>query len=597
MLKPIFLTLLLSVQVFAAGSEKPQHLRRFNPSKISIQIADRALQNQIDVGSAFKVYPLPGEITWKESPYKSETWCFYFQSMDVIGHLLNAYEMTSNIAYLEKARDWIRRWNDRNISTIHLPKWLLESSVYVFPYLKNSFRCQVWDDHSVANRVVQMIHFMELYKTSPIFDEKIAKNVMNSLSQHGEFLAYDIFYNSNNHGIFQDRALIELASIYPENSKASKWYEKGLDRLIKHAQKDVSPTGVHREHSPTYHLIVMNLFKDILPFLKESDPKKETLRKIILDMEAFLALVLSPNGKIPNIGDSSPTIVSQKTTPSVEHPHLKYVLSGGKEGKEPPLFFAALDAGTAIFRNSWTTDPMIFFMITSAMNSRVHKHADDLSFVLDVGGSNFFVDSGKFNYVENDPYRIYFRSPMAHNTIVVDGKSYSLKDEQAGKARIEKTPAPNYIIASHDLYPGVHIQRSVAYVKKNFFLIEDQITSNVRHDYEQMFQIGNDIQIEGDSNITLTDKNKNTVQLTQLLETTRTSARGSENPIRGWYSSRFNKKIPITTLAYKRSGNNVEFKTVIAVNAKVQIKDFLFISESKAEITYADGKQEIVDLK
>ena len=121
------------------------------------------------------------------------------------------------------------------------------------------------------------------------------------------------------------------------------------------------------------------------------------------------------------------------------------------------------------------------FYSQQLIHSNVHKHADDLSFLLTYGKTDFFVDSGKYNYNETDAYRKYFRSSLSHNTITVDGQSYPLGNRQVNKSRIDhyKTASTySYVTGSHDLYDGVSIQRTVIYLKKmNSFLIHDVMTS------------------------------------------------------------------------------------------------------------------------
>ena len=100
----------------------------------------------------------------------------------------------------------------------------------------------------------------------------------------------------------------------------------------------------------------------------------------------------------------------------------------------------------------WDVNTPFYFLFTAGYHSNTHKHADDLSFLLSYGKTDFFVDSGKYNYNEANVYRKYFRSTMAHNTITVDGKSYPLTKEQVNKSRIDHyktTSSYSYVIGSH----------------------------------------------------------------------------------------------------------------------------------------------------
>ena len=55
-----------------------------------------------------------------------------------------------------------------------------------------------------------------------------------------------------------------------------------------------------------------------------------------------------------------------------------------------------------------------------------HGHADALSLVLNVGGTEILKDPGTCVYNGSPEWRDFFRSTHAHNTIVVDDASVSM---------------------------------------------------------------------------------------------------------------------------------------------------------------------------
>ncbi len=84
--------------------------------------------------------------------------------------------------------------------------------------------------------------------------------------------------------------------------------------------------------------------------------------------------------------------------------------------------------------------PWWYFAQTASFHSRVHKHADDLSFVWSDRGLPILVDPARFAYSGKtergsdlakqgfwyaDPKRIYVESTRAHNTVEIDGRSYN----------------------------------------------------------------------------------------------------------------------------------------------------------------------------
>ena len=261
--------------------------KRTQPNSNSITIADKLVNNELYVNSIWPTYPFTDQLTWRENPYNDESWVFYLHSLDLVGFLMNAYEKNPSQVYLEKA------------------KWYIESWMAANPSPDNQASTYAWDDHSTANRVVNMIYFWHYYKNSSIYDPVFEQSLIDMLEKHGDFLADDRHYTAhNNHGIFQDRSLIELALLFPNMENSQYWYNKAMDRLMIHVQNDVTPSGVHKEHSPDYHNITLDLFRGVSDFITQFDRKSDELTNTITKMEDYLAYLIKPDGTLPMLGDS-----------------------------------------------------------------------------------------------------------------------------------------------------------------------------------------------------------------------------------------------------------------------------------------------------
>ncbi|MBS4200633.1 heparinase II/III family protein [Bacillus sp. FJAT-49732] len=539
--------------------------KRSKANKNTLDNAEKILRNELFVHSAWPTVKI-GKVTWKEDPYNDITWCFYLHSLDIVGYLMLAYEINPNKEYLEKAKYFIGSWVKTN------------------PTKKDQVSPFAWKDHSVANRVVNIIHFWQHYKDSDIYDESFANLIIRTLIKHGDYLEDDRHHTFiNNHGIFQDRSLIELAVLFPDLPNSEKWYEKAINRFMVHVKKDVSPSGVHLEHSGAYHIVVMNLFRSINDFLKFHNKETTKLSDLIIKMEDYLAYLVKPDGKIPITGDSGPDGITYLNEDIISNPKLLYTRTKGRSGIQPYDDIVYTDAGIAIFRSNWSfNDRQLYLKFIAGFHSRTHKHADDLSVLLSIGKTDFLVDSGKYNYQEKNPYRRYFRSTMAHNTVTVNRKSYEIEDEQVGKSKIisfSYNEEYSHVSGIHTLYPGVKIKRTILYLKQSeAVLIFDEITSLKLRTYSQIFNIGKDVNTSK-----ITKKNilldsildGKTIELIQLNHVTEFKQyKGNDEPIFGWQSSVFNKKYPITQIQFSNKGTDLEYRTIINTNIDNGIKYF-----------------------
>ena len=152
--------------------ESHVYVKRTTPNSKSIELAENLVEkNEIYLMRYWEVFTFDGELAWDEDPFNDWTWQFYFHSLRMVSHLLNAYEMSSNISYLEKAQWFIESWMEHN------------------PNPRNQASDRAWDDHSTANRISTMIYFWDNYRNSEIYDNVFSVELLNMLRKHGEYTA------------------------------------------------------------------------------------------------------------------------------------------------------------------------------------------------------------------------------------------------------------------------------------------------------------------------------------------------------------------------------------------------------------------------
>jgi len=517
---------------------------------------------------------------WSEDPFNDRTWRFYFHSLRMVSFLLNAYEWTGNSDFLNRSQQFIESWYEHNPS----PK--LEANEIA------------WDDHSAANRLTTLIYFWDLYRTSNVFDEVFAQKFHHILYLHGSYTADKNNYLENhNHGIFQDRALLQLSLLFPSIPESSYWYVLAMNRLYSQIDFGVTESGFHKEHSPSYHFLVLQMFAEIYQFLLHYGEDNTRLYQTVYSMEGSYVLMTKENGKVPMLGDSVETnIYGYKYEPI--HPWMKFVLTRGVEGEEPTHGCVAIeDAKVAIIQTSLHENESYYLMMTGAFHSRVHKHADDLSFVLSLNNEDIFVDSGKYNFDEKDPYRMYMRSSFAHNTVSIEGLAYDLRQEDFfdNPVILEKTDLDGgcKISMQHTLYPDVVITRSVWMLSEHLTIIQDQIESSRTQKFIQHFNIDSKHSVELDSSNNFSIRTEGGQLLSMRLfsqDYESVYAFGSTNPLRGWQSKIFNTVEPIHWLGFEQEGKNIEFLTII--NSHENSKVVNLRSTSSEDCIHVEFEQE-----
>jgi len=187
----------------------------------------------------------------------------------------------------------------------------------------------------------------------------------------------------------------------------------------------------------------------------------------------------------------------------------------------------------------------------------------------------------------------------------VDDEYYDVRNAgNIGKSIIEKyviSSNYSYVKASHTLFDGVKITRSVIFFNDGAIYFHDNIESNDSHEYTQIFNVGKDVYINDTdaNNVYLSSVIDNSsLTLTQLIEVSEyQSYTGSNDPIRGWQSTTFNQVSPITTLNFQQEGKDITFETVI--NIGLHIIDVDYFQEESEDIfvfTFESGRTERIEI-
>ncbi|MEH6938151.1 Ig-like domain-containing protein [Bacillus sp. JJ664] len=539
--------------------------KRSGITKDTVLNADRILNGELFVSPKYPFYKPYKAINWKEDPYKNTTWRLYYQSLDTLSYLTNAYEVTKDPKYLTYGFSLIQSFWKANGN----PARPTDSYTY--------------NAHALANRTNNLLYFYHYYISSPIVTYSSKQYLKTVLRKHGTYLNSSKYYNlKTNHGYFQDRSLFELASYFPEETTSVQWKSNAVYRTKTHIKRDFTPEGLHKEHSPQYFLVVLNLVQDMNKIAEDA----ELTQFLLKEQNAFSKLVLS-NFTIPRLGDSDQTKLPKTTSYSVLDPEFEYVLTKGKQGKQPSLV-SNISNSVAVIRDGWGTSTSSLLFTTSNF-STTHKHADDLSFILTQKGKEIFTDSGKYNYDTKDAYQKYLRSTFAHNVVTVDGKSYPISSSNVGKAKMTNfidNPDHVIVMGEHTIYNGVRVYRTIVYLKnKKVTLIQDEIISDAKHKTNQVFNIGQTVSTQTlDSNTVLLN---NSMTMKQHVQSNLVEYYGQKSPIRGFGSTLFNNLYPIKQLDFESNGNNVQYFTSLSSTPNT-VSQFS-LNEDLYTISMSDG--------
>jgi len=499
------------------------------------------------------------KLSWRRSPFGGTGSMdrLLFHSLYWVQELLEAYHETRLEEYLEQAKRITGKW---------ISECLYAEKEDV-----------LWDDHGTALRAITLCRLWGVSLAGEPVGAPFMGDLLSALERHARKLAHPLFYRpGHNHGVVQAYALLAVGLLLPNHPDSIGWVRSGLSRLEKQMAENVSPEGVHREHSPAYHFFVLRHFLCAFDLARShgrsfSAVFQVRLRKMIRCGAHFV----KPDGMLPPLGDTPRTsperITKEELTAwsgrAVEE--YLYSISSGREGRPPEssgVFFPG--GGVAIFHSGWGENiPVVeehYLAYRVSTYDTSHKHRDVFSFDLYAYGSDLIVDSGG-PYRYGDKERKYFLSTSAHNTVVVDDA-----DQRIGESRVHRwvhTSAFDLLDAEHQNYPGVRHRRALFFLRPDYYILLDRIESDRPHRYSQLFHFRPSLRVEIDGNAVYTADPSGgaTVKLVPLSVSDLGFLlhRGSLDPRRGWVCTGDQEMAPASVVEYQRSGRSAVFAVLI----------------------------------
>lgn len=387
--------------------------------------------------------------------------------------------------------------------------YLLKNWIEKFPAYKfKDVESLAYHDEGTAIRLLFWLKYY--YK---VFDKLSSddKNYLNeNIVEQSKILTNNQFYSGvNNHGMFQDIAIIAYTIFDDDNFYENELFKTSLQRITQYFQEVFTSEGVHKEHAPSYHILVLHNLKHVILALRNADYKDDKvdfLESIYKKGEQYIINVTMPNFKLPKISDSTETDMTKtvRYRDLFDTEEYKYVTSGGKEGKETPGgIFAYPKSGYFIAKEGWKENSS-YLLFLASYHMHYHKHTDDLSFIL-YKDRPIFIDSGPHNYNYKNELTQYGYSAFAHSTLVLNDKSLPRTDFKFNDVYIEKHSIEGNSFSvtgiNKRFKDTVHKRTISGTLNEDIYELEDIIESNNRNQYKLLFQISGDLDLYKHNNI------------------------------------------------------------------------------------------------
>lgn len=369
-----------------------------------------------------------------------------------------------------------------------------------------------WHPFTISVRIVNWLHAVSAFEAQLQTDEPFRKRLLGSLYGQAQVLAADLELDVRGNHLLKNLRGLLWAGVAFEGAEPQSWFQRAMELLPQELDEQVLRDGGHFERTPAYHLIVLKDCLEIGIWLRRNRENSPAwLDDAVRRMLDYLMAILPPGGQLPLLKDTAwdaaPAPSKLLAAGSIYLDDPVYKLTN-----EPGLYCFLLfgTAGLEKFR-AWPNNRQARGSLALAESNHfvmrdegsgeylildagkpcpdylpAHAQADLLTYELSIDGQRIVVDSGVYEYAEG-PWRDYFRSTRAHNTVEVAGENQS---EVWGSFRVARRARPGGVFwqeagdcvmlrGEHDGYSRLPVplthRRTVVWRRNHFWLIADEL--------------------------------------------------------------------------------------------------------------------------
>lgn len=345
-------------------------------------------------------------------------------------------------------------------------------------------------DETTAQRLMQIVTLLDDHGS--FLDEQRRDGLTDVAARTAWLLLDEGFYGgANNHGMFQDLALLRYAARPDVGSGPPQRHaaDVALGRLETYFSECFTRDGVHVENSPGYHFMVARFLRDVVPVMARLDPRRgERLRTIYEAAERFGVHSVLPDGRISPLGDTKVVVLADTTHRSTfSGAEFRYAVTRGSRGRRPRERTVVFpEGGYAMHRTAWGDPNAYVATFKAAYLSQFHHHGDDLALTIFGRGRWLLGEAGPYGYDYHEPMTRYAFSQFAHNTVVVDGRSLPRVDATpGGVSLVDHTPERGEafldLVGTNERFAHARHDRRVQVREPNGDL-QVTVTDTVEHD-------------------------------------------------------------------------------------------------------------------
>ena len=493
-----------------------------------------------------------GNLDWTyRGPNGDREWALFTNRHFVLLGLKKAYAEYGKPDYMAYMNAFLTDWIEANMPAPEGP------DEYAMP--------EPWQPMSTASRLLQVWPQLYYYfLDEPLFDDSTRLLMLSTVHAQAEHLKR-YHRQKHNHAVKEMAGLGHAAAAWPEFRNAAAWSAYSIETLKAEIERQVYPTGVQKELSSHYQRTVLEYVAQYVAFSTAAGVElPDDFVALAEAMADYLARTMKPDGHVIVNNDADADFVRDKLLAFAEQfdrGDWRYIASAGDAGLAPtglPSSYYPY-AGQLVSRSNWTEAAHWSFFDAGPWGIS-HQHNDRLHLSLSVGQRNLLVDTGRVNYIKDNPLRRHIVSSAAHNVILIDGAGQGPQLPERTQPALESAiVAPDYdfaVASTGDNFPTIEgtaaHTRALLYLRDRYWLVVDRIETDRPRRIQVLWHFHPDVTLAsaaggGVRSVDADVANLSIAPLGGERWSTEIVKGRMEPDVQGWYSPVYNTVVPAPT--------------------------------------------------
>lgn len=561
-------------------------------------ISERILSSGYD-RYGFSIPSITPPLDWGAN---NRSFSYHLHAWDAVADLLIAYSLWGERKFMDASLAHIRAWVDLFQVPVIERHSVEELDALVTPHMPIE-----WYDMAVGRRAYRLAYIMDFLAREPDSSDEELALFWRALRFHLKLLGREHFFRKHtNHGLYQALGHLAAARRLMGLPGMAEEVELAQQRVIAVLDAHFASDGAHKEHSPGYHYMLMGT---IMNAQRAGLLEGAEIERRLDAVQDALVWMVKPDLCLSTFGDTDPRYLErgEDIASLYQDPAIRYVISAGSIGTPPKTGVRALHEGGYAFarlhaRGAEAPPPWRAAYIgqMAGFHSRVHKHADHLSFVWYDRARDILIDPARYAYSGRtelgsklfedgfwykDPKRIYVETTRAHNCVEVDGRNYQRKGVKPFGSALRQANEQDGLAVTDckaTYFRTITHWRGLILEPGEYLVVLDRLHDRLgaEHTYRQWFQLATSWRAKAmDGGLMARSAaidEMQTLRVTPLIGDAKieTIARAQKKPeLLGWMSDAPYQLQPATSFCFRQDGPSASFATLFSFGAAPKVHE------------------------